>query len=174
MQNKTLIVLTLLLVLFSLSYSEDIICKDATPGGLYIVGPDISSDSLPGNFLYYSADYGSTLVLKDVDTTGYIKFAHITADSTVGGVYQSTTGWGLYYSSDFGESWSFQSGDAYIDISSGRIPGEIYKGRGKYSTDYGVNWESHGASGATGSTKNISIGNEAGEIYTTNTIRRGV
>ncbi|MBN2541569.1 hypothetical protein JXI42_01780, partial [bacterium] len=133
-------------------------------GGIYIVGPDISPDSLTGDYFYYSADYGSTLVLKYIDPTGCVDFCYITSDLTIGGIYRTGSSAPLYYSTDFGESWALHNVYCPGSVCSGLLSGEIYKGAyySVRSADYGVTFADTGAV----SPFNVrQVGRIPGELY---------
>ena len=85
-------ILFLLLILAICSFANRIIAKDSTPGGIYIVGPDVSPDSTDLTLLYYSPDAGSTLVIRDTLDWLYFPLNGSAADVTDGIVYLATTG----------------------------------------------------------------------------------
>ena len=131
----------LFLLLAGVVFANRIIAKDSTPGGIYIVGPDVSPDSTDLTLLYYSPDAGSTLVIRDtLDWTLFPVFG-IAADVTEGIVYLSRTSPandGLWVSFDGGINWE-NRGDYHSGIPySGNIAGEILMGIAMFSTDYGV------------------------------------
>jgi len=123
----------IVLLVFCLSaFAEFRIAKDRTPGGLYVVGPDISPDSLPGDYLYYSPDGGNTLELKSwVGEGDGFAFCGIAADYATGNVYKVYNEV-LYHSSNYGDTWVVRLSDVY-DIFTGCFSGEAYAG---ISADY--------------------------------------
>ncbi len=128
----------LLLILVALSWANRIIAKDSTPGGIYIVGPDVSPDSTDLTLLYYSPDAGTTLVLKDTLNWGAVK--GIAADLIDGIVYIARRDFvsdGLWISLDSGKTWE-NRGDYYRSVPySGNTAGEILIGSWIFSTDFG-------------------------------------
>ncbi len=155
-----------LLILAISVYAEFRIAKDRTPGGLYIVGPDISPDSLEGAFIYYSTDAGTTLIVKYTPDSPIWAPTAITADSTLGSVYTIYRE-NLRYSDDYGSSWDWlHSGfSTYVGISAGRFPGEIFTkvtGHLVRSLDYGVTFDTLTPSFIY---HHPCVGNVDGELY---------
>jgi len=111
-------ILVLAVLLAGSCFAEFRIAKDRTPGGLYVVGPDISPDSSEGQFLYYSPDSGMTLVVKD--SSGY---SGIGADYVLGNIYKEVFET-IYHSDDYGASWSSCMHGA--GLFTGAQSGEFY------------------------------------------------
>ena len=115
------IIFVLVMLLCGAALAEFRLAKDRTPGGLYVVGPDISPDSLEGQFLYYSPDAGTTLVIKD--SSDY--YSAISADYSLGNVYKVTFE-RLYHSNDYGETWLLRITEAFPLLLTGYEAGELY------------------------------------------------
>ncbi len=150
----------IVLLVFCLSaLAEFRIAKDQTPGGIYVVGPDISPDSLEGEYLYYSPDAGTTLVVKD--SSGY---SAIAADYTTGNVYKVVLE-RLYHSDNYGETWVLRITYAYEPILTGYTGGELYLPTNEgfvrainYGVDYdSITWASDFSEGC--------LGWDSGEIF---------
>jgi len=142
--NKRIFLITVILV--SSIFAEYMLTKDRTPGGLYVVGPDLSPDSVFGEYLYYSPDAGTTLVKKDSADYGFIEpeYSSIAADFTTGNLYKVQYE-NLYHSDDYGATWEMRvSSLGVLKISSGRLAGELFYSRGGIlrSCDYGESFDS--------------------------------
>ena len=96
MPNKIKII-CLVLCLVAIVFANRIIAKDSSPGGIYIIGPDVSPDSASYDLLYYSQDAGTTLVIRDTllfpgmpPIPDVLDYNGIAADCSVGIVYVGT------------------------------------------------------------------------------------
>jgi len=80
---------------FPLFFANYVIARDFTPGGIYIVGLDVSPDSTDLTLLYYSPDAGPThqhLAVRDTsDWAGLGGIGEIAVDKTTNVVYLSRT-----------------------------------------------------------------------------------
>jgi len=88
---KQFLFICLILLAFE-SYPQEI-TRGPDIGEIYFLGPTYT-----GEGLYYSTDFGETVIC--VDST--ILATSITADKTNGGIYYSTSSEDLYYSSNHG------------------------------------------------------------------------
>ncbi|MBC8527115.1 MAG: T9SS type A sorting domain-containing protein [Candidatus Cloacimonetes bacterium] len=79
----------------------------------------------------------------------------------------------LYYSNNHGQygSWVFRTAEGADEIESGRNEGEIFKGPGMSSNDYGYSFTQHSLNGCFCSIKTFEIGNQdfigyiLGDVY---------
>ncbi len=119
--------LLLFLAVICSIFAEFRISKDRTPGGLYIVGPDISPDSLDGAFIYYSTDAGTTLIVKYTPDSPIWAPTAITADYSTGNLYKIYRE-NMWHSADSGETWSGRISNSYAGelLLSGFESGEVY------------------------------------------------
>lgn len=160
---KKLSLITVMLLFATISFSQEI-TRGPEPGEIYFMGP---TATVLYNAIYYSTDFGETVVCVDSVSALSNTIEAITADKTIGGLYFVTMGEALYYSGDYGqyESWQLQSGGVSYRISSGRNEGEIFNTILSHSTDYGLNFSSHNLQGYFGSLKTFDIGVDNGISY---------
>ncbi|MCK5832930.1 T9SS type A sorting domain-containing protein [bacterium] len=135
-----------------------------------MVSPDISPDSLTGEFLYYSSNCGTTLVVKDSAAYPWT-YSAIAADYEIGNVYKKTRE-NLYHSGDYGASWHLRVVHVgYNDmLSSGYSLGEVYESQSSYvirSSNFGIDYDTVGRSSSFG--RNC-LGWESGELFLLNQI----
>lgn len=157
MKIKTILIsFILFFLLLNFLYAEDYITKGPAPGEIYFKAPLKSGTDMG---LYHCWDYGQYPIL--MDSSGSI--GYITADADSGGIYHAAAGGGLYYSNNYGNNFVLQSGGETSSISSGIIPGEIYKlALGiRRSEDYGVSFYLMGSSPGG----QINVGSMSGELY---------
>ena len=150
--------LLLIFFFFDLLFAEDFITKGPAPGEIYFKAPPSSPSGCLT--LYHSYDYGETLTL--IDSTS--EFGAIAAGADSGGIYSIIgSNGGLYYSSNYGNTWNYQYSGIGI-ISSSIVPGEIFAGF-TYSQNYGSTFIIMNANGYSGWFENATGGIIAGEYY---------
>ena len=139
------------------SYSQKI-TRGPDIGKIYFLGPTNT-----GTGLYYSTDFGEIAVC--VDNINFM--ISIAADKTQGGVYYLQMPENLYYSSDYGNSgsWEFKNSNMYPEIRSGVTEGFIFNNIESHSENYGNNFINHTANGFFGSLKASEIDNQIGIGY---------
>ena len=160
------IILLLLLGLFinTFAFADYRITRGPDIGEIYFIGPTAT-----GEGIYHSTDFGETAVC--VDSISYVE--SICADLTPGSVYRGRMPNCLYYSNNYGQygSWVFRTAEGAYEIESGRNEGEIFKGPGMSSIDYGYTFTQHSLNGCFCSIKEFEIGNQDtigyifGDIY---------
>jgi len=98
-------------------------------------GPDIGE-------IYFIGETGVC-----VDSTSEVE--SICADLTQGSLYRVRMPDCLYYSNNYGQygSWIFRTAEGSYRLASGRIEGEIFKGPGMSSNDYGYTFTQHSLNG---------------------------
>ena len=151
---RHLALLVVVLILQCTDILAGILAKGAKPGELYIYGPGPEFDWR----LYYSNDYGQTVVVKNESIGG-----QLSGDATDGGLFVVVED-GLYFSSDYGASFVRKNTLTAL-ISSGTTPGEVYALRACHvyrSTDYGATFREVGYLIAN---RGIAVGAEPGEVY---------
>jgi hypothetical protein len=121
------IIFVLAMLLCTAALAEYMLTKDRTPGGLYVVGPDLSPDSAYGEYLYYSPDAGTTLVKKDSADYGFLRpeYSNIAADYTLSNLYKVQYE-NFFHSSDYGATWNLRSLIVGSVLASGLVSGEVY------------------------------------------------
>lgn len=151
---KNLSLLTVLLLMAIVSYSDSKISRGPNIGEIYFIGPTYT-----GLGLYYSTDFGQTAIC--VDSTFTNSIMSICADKTEGVVYYVTMGQGLYISYDYGNmnTWNLTSGGIKIFLNSGRNEGEIYSNISRKSIDYGQNFYYNTCNGYFGDVVDSEIDN---------------
>jgi len=160
------IIFVLAMLLCGEARAEFRITKDRTPGGLYIVGPDISPDSLEGIFIYYSPDAGTTLIVKDTPDSPFWAPSGIVADYSTGNIYKIYRE-NMWHSADSCETWIGRISYSYVGelLLSGFEPGEVYannRGNLVRSIDFGAIYDSI----SVGSDYNAGcLGWNSGEIF---------
>jgi len=153
MKKFTLLVVLLLFAVCSFSQK---ITRGPNIGEIYFLGP---TATVMYDAIYRSTDYGETAVCVDSISTLSNTIEAITADKTLGGLYFVTIGEALYYSDNYGQygSWEFKHSGIYLNITSGREIGEIYKSFIAHSDNYGSNFISHNCNGYFGTLKDVDI-----------------
>ena len=168
MKRPAMVVLFVLLS-FTFSFANRVIAKDSTPGGIYIVGPDVSPDSTGYSsdllFLYYSPDSGKTLEIRD--TIGrYEHIYSIAADDSFDVLYAD---WDLFLrvSWDGGRNWTETGYPCYSEVFSGVYPGELMVSVVDWSTDFGTTFRRVDFPGEISwrAEANATIGWERGESF---------
>jgi len=147
--------LTVLLVFAIVTLAQKI-TRGPDIGEIYFLGP---TATVMYDAIYRSTNFGETAVCVDSISTLSNTIEAITADKTLGGLYFSTMGGGLYYSDSYGNfnTWILHQTGISNKINSGRNEGEIYDRIGSHSVDYGINFTSHSCQGFFGSTKAAEI-----------------
>ena len=153
MKNLSLLIV---LMFFAINSISQKITRGPDIGEIYFMGP---TATVLYDAIYHSTDFGETAVCVDSVSALSNTITSLSADKTVGGLYYTTMGGGLYYSGDYGNfnSWQLQHGGISYKISSGRNEGEIYHQISSHSTNYGVNFTSHNCQGFFGSVKDAEI-----------------
>ena len=139
-------IILILLTLGICCFANQLIAKDSTPGGLYIIGPDVSPDSSEHTFLYYSPDGGYTLEIRDtLNWADAIDCIHFAVDYTLDVLYLNNILGRIYYSSNGGRDWEFRYNHSAMscdDIKSGLTAGLVIC-QSITTFDYGLNWTIH-------------------------------
>ena len=130
MSHKIEIILFIMFVV-SFCFANRIIAKDSTPGGIYIIGPDVSPDSTDLTLLYYSPDAGTTLIIRD---TFYFFAEGIAVDRVDSVLYLLTNAINISY--DYGKSWELRDYCERRVPYAGNIPGEVLLGAFSFSHDF--------------------------------------
>ncbi|MCD4698215.1 MAG: hypothetical protein K8S16_18475 [Bacteroidales bacterium] len=158
---KRISLLTVLLLIAIVSYSDSKITRGPNVGEIYFIGPTHT-----GLGLYYSTDFGQTAIC--VDSTFTSSIMSICADKTEGVVYYVTMQTSFYHSDDYGQagSWELRNSGIKIYINSGRNEGEIYSSISKKSTDYGQNFYYNSCNGWFGNGIDSEIDNMENHGYT--------
>ena len=153
MKNLCLLIVSLLIATFSFTQE---ISRGPEIGEIYFMGP---TTTVLYDAIYHSTDFGETAICVDSVSALSNTITSLSADKTIGGLYFTTMGGGLYYSGDYGNfnSWQLQHGGISYKISSGRNEGEIFNKINSHSINYGVNFNSHNCQGFYGSTKDAEI-----------------
>ena len=135
MRNMSILLLAMLLGA-GVCGAYNIVAKDNTIEGLYIVGPDVSLDSTGYRLLYYSPDSGKTIEVRD--TFGYgddVCCNGIAADDSFEVLYRNTDCC-LNVSFDGGRNWE-DTGEDYGSVRSGLFTGEVSTNCCNWSIDFG-------------------------------------
>ncbi len=158
---KKISLLTVLLLIAIVSFSDSKITRGPNVGEIYFIGPTHT-----GLGLYYSTDFGQTAIC--VDSTFTSSIMSICADKTEGVIYYVTMQTSLYYSDDYGQlgSWELRNSGIKIYINSGRNEGEIYSNISKKSIDYGQNFYYNTCNGYFGEGIDTEIDNMENNGYT--------
>jgi len=137
------IILLLLIGLFitTIAFGDWAITRGPDIGEIYFIGPTATTF----NAIYYSTDFGETAVC--VDSISEVE--SICADLTPGSLYRGRMPNCLYYSNNYGQygSWVFRTSEGSYVFNSGRNEGEIFKGAGMSSNDYGISFTQHSFNG---------------------------
>ncbi len=136
MKKLSYISIIIIFCLVTIAFAR-IIAKDSTPGGIYIIGPDVSPDSTDLTLLYYSPDAGTTLIIRD--TLDWIEPMGIAADCSLGIVYMSNVYYfyGVYFSSDSGRTWEHRGDYGSAELYNCDTTGALIVGYPFFSFDYG-------------------------------------
>ncbi len=161
---KTILILSYFISIFCLVSADSTITRGPAIGEIYYIGPTVT-----GEGIYHSTDFGETAVC--VDSVSEVE--SICADLTPGSLYRVRMPDCLYYSNNYGQygSWVFRTAEGSYSLASSRNEGEIFKGPGMSSNDYGYSFTQHSLNGCLCSIKAFEIGNQdsigyiLGDIY---------
>ncbi len=151
---KKIILLFLFIIFLSLIiFADTAITRGPDIGEIYFIGPTVT-----GEGIYRSTDFGETATCMD----SISEVESICTDLTQGSLYRDRMPNCLYYSNNYGQygSWVFRTAEGSYRLASGRNEGEIYKGIGRSSQDYGLNFTQHSCQGFFGEFKAFDIDNE--------------
>jgi len=129
----------LLLGVVSLSLANNFVDNGATPGELYIYGPNVTPGPGKATF-YFSPDTGRTLIEKDtIPGSTYYPISSMAADESTGIVYANNRGLGVisYISYNYGLNWIAKPSLTSSNLRSGLKSGEVVQAYGYWSLDYG-------------------------------------
>ena len=162
---KNTILLFLFIIFLSSTLFSSSITRGPEVGEIYYIGPTATTEE----GLYHSTNFGETAVC--VDSINMV--ARICADRTIGSIYKIDHSTNMFYSDNYGQygSWVFRTSEGSYEIESGRNEGEIFKGPGMSSNDYGYTFIQHSLNGCFCSIKAFEIGNQdsigyiLGDIY---------
>ena len=143
-------------LIFTLFTHAQTITRGPDIGEIYFFGFTVTQGD---DGIYRSVDFGDSSICKDSTTQNSYNMTAITADKTIGGLYHINMNGGLYYSSDYGSSYSWEYKHSNISpiISSGENEGFIYKHIASHSENFGLNFYSHNTNGFFGIIKYAEI-----------------
>ena len=143
-------VILFLLIFVVLSFANRIIAKDSTPGGIYIIGPDVSPDSSSHAILYYSPDGGYTLEIRDTLDCIEADYIAVDFDDSIVYIHSIIPPRRFSVSFDGGQTWEVHDSPiGYDNIKAGVYPGRI-SASVWVSEDYGFSWINHSGIGWSG------------------------
>ncbi|MCF8298284.1 MAG: T9SS type A sorting domain-containing protein [Melioribacteraceae bacterium] len=154
-----------IIFIITLLFSDTSITRGPDIGEIYYIGPTVTQNEA----IYYSTDFGETATCMD----SISEVESICADLTPGSLFRLRMPDCLYFSNNYGQhgSWVFRTAEGDYEIESGRNEGEIFKGPGMSSNDYGFSFTQHALNGCLCSIKEFEIGNQdsigyiLGDIY---------
>ena len=143
-------------------FADGSITRGPDIGEIYFIGihPTMTDEKA----IYHSTDFGETTIC--VDCINMV--AIICADITTGSIYKIDHSTNMFYSDNYGQygSWVFRTSEGSYRLASGRNEGEIYKGIGRSSNNYGLSFTQHSCQGFFGELMNFDIDNENDVGYT--------
>ncbi len=148
--------LIILTIISSIASYSQTISRGPDFGEIYFFGFTVTQGD---DGIYRSVDYGYTALCKDSTTQNSYNMTAIAADKANGVLYHINMNGGLYYSSDYGtsNSWEYKHGNISPIISSGENEGFVHKHIASHSENYGSNFNSHNTNGFFGIIKYAEI-----------------
>jgi len=151
---KKLVLISILI--FSLNAFAQTITRGPNIGEVYFFGFTVTQGD---DGIYHSVDFGDVALCTDSTTQNSYNMTAIAADKTIGGLYHINMNGGLYYSNDYGFSYSWEYKHSNISpfISSGENDGFVYKHMASHSENFGSDFYSHNTNGFFGIIKYAEI-----------------
>ncbi|MCK4311761.1 MAG: T9SS type A sorting domain-containing protein [Candidatus Cloacimonetes bacterium] len=151
--KNTILLFIFVIFISSILFADYAITRGPDVGEIYYIGETVTTEGI-----YHSTDFGENAIC--VDSINMV--ARICADRTTGSIYKIDHSTNMFYSDNYGQygSWVFRTSEGSYRLASGRIEGEIFKGPGMSSNDYGYTFTQHSLNGCFCSFKAVEIDNQ--------------